>query len=123
MYGQGVTRGRVAVLGINAAINQACAAFQIKDGLIIPEFLFRVLQSRYEDLRKISDARGGNQSNLSAQVLKEYSIPLPSLETQQAIVDEIEAEQNLVNANRELITRFEKKIQNTLNRIWGQQEV
>ena len=31
MYGQGVTRGRVAILGIDAAINQACAAFQIKD--------------------------------------------------------------------------------------------
>jgi short-subunit dehydrogenase len=31
----------------------------------------------------------------------------------------IEAEQNLVNANRELITRFEAKIQTTLSRIWG----
>ena len=32
---------------------------------------------------------------------------------------EIEAEQALVNANRELIERFEKKIQTVLNRIWG----
>lgn len=30
MYGQGVTRGRVAVLGIDAAVNQACAAFAIQ---------------------------------------------------------------------------------------------
>lgn len=41
------------------------------------------------------------------------------LTTQQAIVAEIEAEQALVAANRELITRFEKKIQATLARIWG----
>jgi type I restriction enzyme M protein len=120
MYGEGVTRGRVAVLGINAAINQACAAFIPKDESFAPAYLYRVLQSRYEDLRSISDARGGNQSNLSAQVLKQYSIPLPPLATQQAIVAEIEAEQALVAANRELIARFEKKIQATLARIWGE---
>jgi type I restriction enzyme M protein len=34
-------------------------------------------------------------------------------------VAEIEAGQALVNANRELITRFETKIQPTLARIWG----
>lgn len=46
-------------------------------------------------------------------------IPLPPIEIQNAIVAEIEAEQALVNANRELIERFEKKIQTVLNRIWG----
>ena len=35
---------------------------------------------------------------------------------------EIETEQALVAANRELITRFEKKIQATLARIWGEEE-
>ena len=33
---------------------------------------------------------------------------------------EIEAEQVLVNGNRELITRFEQKIQTTLARVWGE---
>ena len=37
------------------------------------------------------------------------------------IVAEIEAEQALVAANRELITRFEKKIQSTLARVWGEE--
>ena len=120
MYGQGVTRGRVAILGIDAAINQACAAFILKGASLDRGYLYRVLQSRYENLRAISDARGGNQSNLSAQVLKDYKIPLPPLAVQQAIVAEIEAEQALVAANSELITRFEKKIQTTLARIWGE---
>lgn len=35
------------------------------------------------------------------------------------IVAEIEAEQALVAANRELIARFEQKIQATLARAWG----
>ena len=45
------------------------------------------------------------------------------LATQQAIVAEIEAEQALVAANRELIARFEKKIQATLARVWGEEKV
>lgn len=48
-------------------------------------------------------------------------IPLPPLATQRAIVAEIEAEQALVSANRELITRFEQKIQTTLARVWGEE--
>lgn len=53
-------------------------------------------------------------------VLGSLTIPLPPLATQQAIVAEIEAEQRLVAANRELIARFEQKIQATLARIWGE---
>jgi type I restriction enzyme M protein len=45
---------------------------------------------------------------------------LQPLATQQAIVAEIEAEQALVSAIRELITRFEQKIQATLARIWSE---
>jgi type I restriction enzyme M protein len=50
------------------------------------------------------------------------NIPIPPLATQQAIVAEIEAEQALVAANRELITRYEKKIQATLARVWGEED-
>jgi len=57
-------------------------------------------------------------ANLS--FVREQKIPLPPLATQRAIVAEIEAEQALVAANRELITRFEQKIQATLARIWGE---
>ncbi len=48
--------------------------------------------------------------------------PLPPLATQRAIVAEIEAEQALVAANRELITRFEQKIQTTLARVCGEEK-
>jgi type I restriction enzyme M protein len=56
-----------------------------------------------------------NQSDVAS-----IRIPLPDLETQRAIVAEIEAEQALVDANRELIARFEKKIQASLTRVWGE---
>ena len=49
-----------------------------------------------------------------------HPVKIPPLATQKAIVAEIEAEQALVAANRELIARFERKIQATLARIWGE---
>ena len=45
---------------------------------------------------------------------------ISSSKTQQAIVAEIEAERALVDANRELITRFEKKVHDTINRVWAE---
>ncbi|MDZ4854233.1 MAG: restriction endonuclease subunit S, partial [Nitrospirota bacterium] len=65
-------------------------------------------------------AKVGGQPSISQTTVYERAIPLPPLATQQAIVAEIEAEQALVAANRELITRFEKKIQAILARIWGE---
>lgn len=37
-------------------------------------------------------------------------------------VVEIKTEQAAVSANRELIERFEKKIQETIGRVWGEYE-
>ncbi len=58
---------------------------------------------------------------LALERIKMLRIPLPPLATQQQIVAEIEAEQALVAANRELITRFEQKIKATLARVWGEE--
>ncbi|MDI6789493.1 MAG: N-6 DNA methylase [Thermodesulfobacteriota bacterium] len=66
---------------------------------------------------------GGGQPQFNGNALKRLKLPLPPLTTQQAIVAEIEAEQALLAANRELIERFEKKIQTTLARVWGEDEM
>ncbi|MFZ1839910.1 MAG: restriction endonuclease subunit S, partial [Dokdonella sp.] len=64
---------------------------------------------------------GAAQPKVNQEALNRIQIPIPdNVTTQQAIVAEIEAEQALVAANRELITRFEQKIQATLARIWGE---
>jgi type I restriction enzyme M protein len=65
---------------------------------------------------------GAAYKALTIDKLKRFKIPLPALETQHAVVAEIEAEQMLVAANRELIERFERKIQAILARVWGENE-
>lgn len=122
MYGQGITRGRVAILDIDATTNQACAAIEVASPDVDRDFLYWSLAGKYDELRAISEARGGNQSNLNAQLIRDVKIALPNLETQRAIVVEIEAEQALVNANRELIRRMEAKIKAAIGRVWGDQD-
>ncbi len=70
----------------------------------------------------ICGGTSGSMKNIAKPQLLSITIPLPPLATQQAIVAEIQAEQALVAANRELIARFENKIRSTLARIWGEDE-
>ena len=65
---------------------------------------------------------GAAQPKLNQQALHSMVLPLPCIETQRAIVAEIEAEQALVNANKQLIARFEAKIKATIDRVWGSSE-
>jgi type I restriction enzyme M protein len=65
---------------------------------------------------------GGGQPQFNGNAIKQIKFPLPPLETQQRVVAEIEAEQALVAANRDLIQRFQKKIQATIARIWGEDQ-
>jgi len=83
LYGQGVTRGKVAMLGIDAAINQACASI-IPGPKVTPWFLFYYLQHQYEAIRNLS--HGGHQQNLSGQLIKKIAIPLMSIYEQDYIV-------------------------------------
>jgi len=64
---------------------------------------------------------GAAQPKLSQANMNRIPIPLPPLSIQRQIVAEIEAEQALVAANRELITRMEKKIQARLMEVWGEE--
>ena len=63
---------------------------------------------------------GGGQPQFNGNAIKQIKFSLPPLETQQAIVTEIEAEQSLVAANRELVERMEGKIRNAIGRVWSE---
>ena len=45
-------------------------------------------------------------------------ISLSSLEEQQKIVERIEKEQALINANKEIIKIFDEKIRNIIQKVW-----
>ena len=57
---------------------------------------------------------------LALRRIKTLRIPIPPVDIQKKIVAEIEEEEGLVAGNRELIRRFEKKIQAAIARVWGE---
>ncbi|MBE2283975.1 MAG: restriction endonuclease subunit S [Prosthecobacter sp.] len=83
LYGQGVTRGKVAILEFEAATNQACAAMLIHDRRLVNEYLFYDLQRRYTELRQLSN--DGSQKNLSGDLLKNLEVTLPYVPEQQKV--------------------------------------
>lgn len=90
MYGQGVTRGKVALLGIEASCNQACAAMTPTDDEVIPRYLYHYLTSRYEAIRSL--AHGGQQQNLNLDIVRKIGIAVPpTIEEQQEIVEILDA--------------------------------
>ena len=99
MYGQGKTRGTTAVLGIDATINQACAAITVRYGL--SPYLYYFLQSSYNDIRRLSNV--GNQENLNADIIKTYPVALPPLAEQRKIAKILAAQDRVIELlNREI---------------------
>lgn len=107
MYGQGKTRGTVAMLGIDATINQACAAIAPKRGEA--KFLFFQLQNAYEDIRKLSNT--GNQENLNADIIKTFRILWAPGCEQQKIAEILTTQDKIIELKEKLISekQWQKK--------------
>jgi type I restriction enzyme M protein len=90
-----------------------------KSDVVHPQYLLHLLRTQEYRAKIIGLSNRANITNISQESLKTLKLPLPPLEIQRTIVVEIEAEQALVSANRELIARFEKKIEAVLARVWG----
>jgi len=119
----GATVGKVAAVDkSDLLLNQRVGVLRAKPTALQSYLLNLLCSAAFYDFCQRT-AGGGAQGNISPREILEYPIPLPPLATQRAIVAEIEAEQALVAANRELISRFEQKIQASLARIWGEDKV
>ena len=117
--GAAIATNKKRITRIPCLIDNNCMGLIVRpDAELVADYLYNFLLGF--DLSTISNSAGIaliNNGDISTVL-----IPLPTLNAQQQIVAEIEAEQALVNANRELIERFEKKIQATLARVWGEKE-
>lgn len=103
MYGQGKTRGQVAMLGIEATTNQACAAIGLNENYD-PNYYFQFLLSRYKHIRNLSN--NGGQQNLSAEIVKSIQIPIPPLLEQKKI-------SQILSTWNKAITTAEKLLENS----------
>ena len=85
LYGQGKTRGKVAMLGVEAATNQACAAILPSDE-VDPRFVFLNLSGRYEEIR--ANSNSGGQENLSQALVRDLPFAYPKERAEQHLIAE-----------------------------------
>lgn len=97
--GEGKTRGRSAVLEIEATTNQHCFAI-LPSETWDSNFLELWLRSQYENLRKLSAARGGSRSALSGTQLNALEVPTPELGEQRQIAAKLKPQLAEVDAAR-----------------------
>lgn len=84
LYGQGTTRGKCAILGVPATMNQACAGIYPSTS-VNSIYLFHYLKNSYPRLR--GESRGGSQENLNLGILNSFMLPVPPLELQKKFAE------------------------------------
>jgi type I restriction enzyme S subunit len=94
MYG--ATIGRLGVLGIHAATNQACCVLASPASLAV-RFVFHWLSAFKERLIDLY-AYGGGQPNISQEVVASLRIPAPSIEEQLSIATFLDRETAKIDA-------------------------
>lgn len=87
LAGQGKTRGTVAMNFVELCTNQSIAAIHPNESIFYSDFLYHNLDSRYDELRRISAGEGG-RGGLNLQIIKNLKIHLPKdKKEQQKIAD------------------------------------
>ncbi|EAK5896983.1 restriction endonuclease subunit S [Campylobacter jejuni] len=104
MYG--ATAGRLGILNLDSATNQAVCAFLHKDNKnikFLEKFLFYFLFFIRDKI--IKDSFGGAQPNISQTYIKNLQIPLPPLKEQEQIAKHLDFIFEKTKALKELYTK------------------
>ena len=116
MYGQGITRGKVAILGIEAACNQACAAINPHDDVVDTKYLYHFLSFRYEEIRRL--AHGGQQQNLNLDIVRGLPVAHPANpEEQREIVTILDTIDRKIDLHRKKLAMFNDLFKALLHKL------
>ncbi|WP_151984824.1 restriction endonuclease subunit S [Acinetobacter radioresistens] len=121
MIGEGKTRGQVAILDIEAANNQNCAAIWVPQTDISPYYVYYWLWSQYEQTRRSSS--GNNQPALNKSIVEKIPFPLTSTDEINEIVKIISRElvklDELLISNENLLITLKSQKQNILKKAFN----
>lgn len=90
LTGEGKTRGAATILRITSTINQHLAFIEPDARYWHPEYLLWLLRSNYVYLRRISSENGATKGGLTVGDLRALRLPMPSLDEQSRLVEELE---------------------------------
>lgn len=78
LNGQGKTRGTVAILKTQATCNQSLVSiFPKENSKLNSKYLFYFLQSKYQEIRKITGDSGNDRRGLNMKIIRKIKIAFP----------------------------------------------
>ncbi|MCT7966441.1 restriction endonuclease subunit S [Laspinema sp. D1] len=116
----GATIGKLGILKISAATNQAvCAIFNTK--YVDRDYLYFYLLTRRKNLIELSS--GGAQPNISQEIIRRLKIPLPPLEEQKRIVAIAQKADRLRRTRRYALQLSDTFLQSVFLEMFGDPEI
>ena len=113
--GAAIATNKKRITKIPCLIDNNCMAItSIDEDKLNPNYLFLFMLGF--DLSTISNSAG--VALINNPDIKGVKIPLPPLSEQKSIVAQLDKEQQLVNASKELLKIYEQKIKEEINKLW-----
>lgn len=124
LFSKDGTVGKVALVDFEEdfVVLSSLAIISPNTSKILPEFLSYILQSDFALNQAINLKGGVAIKRVVLKDLKTINIPNIAISEQSEIVERLKGEQQLVNANKQLIILFEQKIKDKINEVWGVKE-
>lgn len=94
MYG--ATIGKLGLLGIPTATNQACCVLYADEKVQSNKYSFYLFSAAKREI--INSANGGGQPNISQQIIRDFRLPTPPLSEQQVIAGYLDKKTNDIDA-------------------------
>ena len=114
----GIARNLVNGIGFGST---EYIVIRANNDLVYPEWIFYHINTpEFINGGKSFMTGTAGQQRVDLNYVKQYRIPVPPLEEQKTILDEIQTEQALVNPAHKLIEVFTAKIQNRIKEVLGE---
>ena len=114
--GQAVHTDKKRILKVKACIDNNIMGLSTINDLLLPEYLYEIFVNHI----RLSDiANSANPPAISATNIENVTVPLPPLEIQQKIVDEIEKIENENKKINEKINVLNQKVHDLLDKLSG----
>ena len=114
--------GRVALLQkemLPAALNQRVACLRLKVDRITKGFLFHILNSDFFEQQCVQASNGVAQKNISTEWLKDYEIPLYSIEEQLKIADILDKVRRIIISRNDELSALDDLIKARFVEMFG----
>ena len=114
--------GRVAILEkemLPAALNQRVACLRMKSNKISKRYLYHILNSDYFEQQCIQSSKGVAQKNMSTEWLKDFELPLFSLEKQTEIANILDGISSIISNRKQQLTKLDDLVKARFVEMFG----